>query len=375
MKNTWMIGLLTLGLTGVACTGEQADRGLTRLGGADEATPTTPVDPTGPDELAQMVLDQREVDYGEALRLASLKLVGAPPSLMRIKDLDAASDKGQRYAQHLADFVDSPQFVRQMVHFWRNTFRQGGTEELDAAPAFAARILVEERPYTELFTATDNNCPRYDPDEARFIDGDCDNGVDAHAGVLTNPGTMAHFYGTMAFRRARWVQEMFACQKFPAEFSDTPQPMGAGQYTAPWNLDSISNDPIEFHDSSSVICANCHATMNHLAPLFGNFDEDGIYRAETSVLTPFAPEPIPTERSHWLPAGEPTAWRSGVPTPDLPSLGAAMAADPAVKACLAARLWNFVMSKEDIVTDLAVVPAEVIAPHVQVLDESGGSLR
>ena len=207
------------------------------------------------------------------------------------------------------------------------------------------------------------------------MDGNCDNGVPEHAGVLTNPGSMAQFYGNMAFRRVRWIQEIFACKKFPAEYSDTPTEIGEAQYTAPWPFDALATEPIDFQDTSAVICANCHATMNRLAPLFANFDQDGMWQGGIAVETPTAPDPTTTELSHWLQAGEETAWRYGVPVADLPELGAAMADDPTVKGCITARLWNFTMSKEDIVAGLATVPAEVIEPYMNALNDNDGDMK
>jgi len=52
-----------------------------------------------------------------------------------------------------------------------------------------------------------------------------------------------------------------------------------------------------------------------------------------------------------------------------------MAADPEVKSCLVARLWNLTMSKEDIVSDLATVPTRVVQAYIGQLDENGGNLR
>jgi hypothetical protein len=270
---------------------------------------------------------------------------------------------------------DDARFRRRMVRYWRDVFRQGGGA-LDTAPVFAARVVVEGRPFGELFTATDNTCPSYDGESETFVDGDCDNGVETHAGVLTNPGTMAQFYSNMAFRRVRWVQEIFACQSFPAEYREKSLPMGEGdaQYTSPWAFESISNDPVDFRDTSSVICANCHTSMNHLAPLFANFDDNGMWQNSVQVETPLSPEPVPTELSHWLVDGETTSWRLGQPAADLPELGAIMAQDPAVAECLAARLYNFAMSKQDIVSDLATIPVSVLEPYVTALNDSGGDL-
>ena len=42
------------------------------------------------------------------------------------------------------------------------------TPSRDTAPTFAARLMIEGKPYTDLFTATANNCPSYDPDAHAF---------------------------------------------------------------------------------------------------------------------------------------------------------------------------------------------------------------
>ncbi|MEM6787296.1 MAG: DUF1549 domain-containing protein [Myxococcota bacterium] len=321
------------------------------------------------------ILDERVTDYYEALRLAAVKLTDAPPTLEQIRSLETADDPEAAYETLVDEFLDSPRFHRRMIRFWRDTFRLGGDATLDTGPVFAARLMDEGRPYTDLFTATENTCPSYDQGNDAFVDGDCDNGVDVHAGLLTNPGVQSHFYANMAFRRVRWVQEIFACSKFPAEYREDPEDRGNGQYTAPWDFETIAAAPIDFLDTSSVVCANCHATMNRLAPLFLNFDENGMLQAEGQVMTPTAPDPTVTTRDHLLPDGVGTAWRRGVEVSTLPELGAALADDDTVAACLSARLWNFTMSKEDIVSGLAVVPAEVVGPYVTELLNNGGDMR
>lgn len=373
-RSTLGIGTIALAFSAaVACSGGDGPGTEDLLASVPGEDPGTS-DPTKEEEPEKTILDERKVDYFEALRLASMKLIDIPPTLEQIKALESASDKRAAYEEMVDTFLDSPRFNRRMIRFWRDTFRQGGGM-LDSAPVFAAMITAESRPYTEILTATSGTCPTYDGESETFVEADCNNGVDEHAGVLTNPGVQAQFYGNMAFRRVRWVQETFACSKFPAEYADTPVPMGDGHYTAPWNFGSISNSPIDFQDTSSVICANCHASMNHLAPLFANFDADGNWQNGIQVETPIAPDPVTTQISHWLPDGETTAWRLGVPAASLPELGAAMAQDPEVMYCMTARLWNFTMSKEDIVSELAIVPAEVIEVYANRLATNGGDLR
>jgi hypothetical protein len=194
---------------------------------------------------------------------------------------------------------------------------------------------------------------------------------------LTDPGAMALWTGAMAFRRARWVQETFACRKFPAEITETPQTIGGGQYTAPWSFYSVpdrTTGRVDFRDTSSVVCANCHASMNHLAPLFASFDDAGRWQPTIQVRTPVLGLPF-TEMRDWLIPGEQTAWRHGRPAPDLPALGRAMAEDRDTARCAVARVWNWALSKTDIVEDRAEVPEVILEPLVDDLVASGHRLR
>src|SRR5207248_4110063 len=117
-------------------------------------------------------------------------------------------------------------------------------------------------------------------------------------GVLSDPGAMAQFYSNMAFRRVRWVQESFVCTKFPAEYSGSPKTMGNGQYVSPWPFTLVTGGsdkkiaPVDFQDTSSVVCANCHTTMNHMAPLFAQFDDLGAFQTTIQVHTPVPMAPI-----------------------------------------------------------------------------------
>jgi len=301
------------------------------------------------DAGAPSVLDQRVLDYNEALRTASFKLVGNAPTLQQILDLSSASDKATAYAAMIDALLADARFAARMVAFWQNTMRQGGAASgmqpsRDTAPTFAARIVFEGRPYTDLFTAAQHTCPTFDG--KAFADGECKNGP-ITAGILTDPGIHFQYYGNMAFRRHRFIQEVFVCRAQPAELSAKPVPMGAGQYTSPWPFESIAGTDnggtIDFHDTSSAICANCHSTSNHRAPLLANFDQNGQYQTSIQVHVPTSGLPL-AKMSDWLPSGEPTAWRFGVPAADIGALGAAMAADPEVTSCAVRRMWNYAMS-------------------------------
>jgi hypothetical protein len=338
-------------------------------------------EPEAEPEPEKTVLDERVVNYSEALRTASLKLVRNLPTLAQIKAVERATDQRAAYEAEIDKMLDDPRFAQRMIKWWKDTMRQGGgavdnKPSRDAAPIFAARVTVEGKPYTDLFTATTNTCPGYDADAMAFTDGNCDNNVATHAGVLTNPGVMMQFYGNLAFRRVRWVQEIFVCTKFPAEYGEKATKLDNGaDYMSPWEFGSVATAPVNFQDTQSVVCASCHSTINHIAPLFANFDANGMWTNQIQVMTPTVPDPVKTELSHWLRAGETTAWRFGQPVSDLPELGQAMAVDPDVAACAVARMYNFAMSKEDIVSDLATLPPEVLAPWIDEFAANGMSLR
>lgn len=382
MRNIFSL-LMPLCLLGAAaCGNEPASTGLTSSDGDGDGSgagngsgngsgandPGEGGDGPGTDPA----LLAREVDYNEALRTASIKLMRRVPSLDQIRKVQNAADPKAAYEEELDAMLGSPEFASRMVKFWRDTMRMGG-DDLDTAPVLAAKLMAEGGSLSDLFTLTSGNCPTFDG--TTFAAGDCDNNVPQHAGVLTNPAVMRQFYGNMAFRRTRWVQEIFLCSKFPAEAAATPVQKDGKDYTSPWAFESVATAPIDFQDTQSVVCANCHTTMNHIAPLFANFDENGMWTNGIAVQTPIAPDPVTTELSHWLAPGETTAWRFGQEVADLPALGQVLSEEPAVSECLTARMWNFAMSKEDIVADLATVPYGVIDPFVTELSSNGGDMK
>lgn len=357
---------LALGLASAAC------------GGAT-STPDDTGDDVPADEWDRR-LGERVVDYNAALRTAALRLTGDLPTLAEIKAVADAGDAAAQkvvYESLLRSYLEGPRFAGQMLRFWRDTMKLGGSATMDTAPRFAAQLTVENRSYAELLTATTGTCPTYDAAAGTFAAADCANGVPTAAGVLSNPAVMAQFTSNMAFRRVRWVQETFACTAFPAELTGA-QPEGAPAFLSPWPMESIAGTAnggtVDFHDQSAVICANCHTTMNHLAPLFANFDDNGQLQGTIQVKTPLPGNPLAL-RSDWLPGAEPTAWRFGAPAADLPALGAAMAADPAIAECAVARLWNWALGKGDIVDTLATVPSEVIAAQVTAFTANGMKLK
>ncbi|AKT43017.1 DUF1549 domain-containing protein [Chondromyces crocatus] len=370
MRTTPILLALATAVVAAACSGT-----------SDELDPPDPGNPSGPGAVDSpdlsptpteteaepedfTVLGERQFEYSEALRTATLKLLRRLPTLEEIKTVQSGGKTA--YENRLDEMMEEPRFAARMVKWWQDVMRQGGggNDDRNTAPMFAAQLIVQERDFTELLTASADNCVRYDAGANTFDATTCNSGAPGEAGVLTNPGVMRQYYGPMAFRRVRWVQEIFACNAFPAE-QGKAEPRGNGTYYAAWPWESISNTPVDFLNADAAICANCHQTINHLAPLFANFGENGMWNNNIAVKTNIDGELVDSQRSHWLPDTEKTAWRFGVEAADLPALGQAMAKDPAVHSCIVARSWNFVMSKEDIVSDGANVHADVIKPFLQ----------
>lgn len=337
-------------------------------------------------------LDERVVDYGEALRTASLTLVGTLPTLQQVYDLrdTPEADRPDKYAEMVDAMLLDPRFKVRMIEYWQNVFKmygpgiEAGHPSRDTAPVFAARIVVEDRPWTDLVAATSDTCPSYDEATGTFVGGECDNGV-TPAGILTDPGVQSLYFGNMAFRRNRFFQELFLCRDGNApggaEPVSNPSPVGPcgeappANYTSPWPMDSISGEcnggRVDFHEwNTTTVCASCHATWNHRAPLFAHFDANGMYHDDYQTPVPVEGAPLAV-RTDWLPDGEPTAWKFGMEAANLTELGQQMMADPDVPACAVKRIWNYAMSRGDIVENETPVPNAVIAVHAETFKANG----
>jgi hypothetical protein len=362
--------------TGSSGTGGQQTGGGEIPQGTDPNNPGgggTGTDPNAPAPVLkdpnQVNLDARVINYGEAARTAAVKLVGELPTLDEIKGVtDAAS-----YAALIDKYLADPRLARQMFSFFQDQMKVGGAgnpmatppiPSRDTAPAYAAQLAVNDLDFRQVFTATTGTCPTLDPATGAFTAADCPvaNGLTT-VGVITDPGVQMSMFGNLAFRRVRWVQETFLCTKFPAEFSPTGGvPKGNGTYVSPWPFDSITGGAtakVDFQDTAAVICANCHTTMNHIAPLFANFNAQGVFQATIQVRLPTQGTPLAT-MADWLPAAEVTSYRYQKPVASLTEFGTALSADPITAECEVARLWNWAMNKGEIVNDAATVPRGTI---------------
>src|SRR5690242_9209282 len=106
------------------------------------------------------LLAMRVIDYSAALKAAALRLIGDAPSLAEVRQVGDAPDEGKRavYQALLRDYLARPAFARQMLAFWRDAFKVGGAPELDTAPAFAAKLTVENGSFLDLLTAASGTC-------------------------------------------------------------------------------------------------------------------------------------------------------------------------------------------------------------------------
>lgn len=368
------MGAVLLGAAVAACGGGGGG------GGDDEpGTPDAGID-ANIDEWDQR-LEEREYNYSAALRIAALRLTGELPTLAQINQVANAGDATAQKAAYeglVQQFLAAPEFARQMYLWWQDTLKLGADPEYASAAAFAAKLSVDNASYMQLFTATTGQCGSYDMGSGTFTPADCTNGA-VQAGLLTHPGMLRQFFGNLAFRRVRWVQETFACTKFPAEISATPEPLPTGLlYTGLFPFadmpDGTTNGRINFADASAVVCANCHSTMNHIAPLFAFHDEDGQLQGSPAVPTPLEGSPV-TELTDYLVGAQDYAWRLGLAAPDLPALGQVLATDPYVAECAVARAWNWAMGKTDIVDTLQTVPTTTIQQQIDDFTADGFKIK
>jgi len=351
---------------------------------------------SGGSQKEETELDKREVDYSEALRTASILIVGDSPTLSEIYELGDLPSGQQRdkYEELIDKKLSDPRFADTLVEFFKYTFKMGGAATVsgeptrDTAPTFAARTVYEEKDWRNILTQETNTCPTYNPLTKMFSDGNCMNlpGGMNHSGILTDPGAQSLYYGNLSFRRNRFYHETFLCrsgnEQAGGEPTDQPPTMSPCSgvnpipgYQNKWPVNEIAGScnggRVDFHAyNASNVCANCHATWNHRSPLFSQFDSKGILQpltsnGEYSVFVPVEGSPR-AKMSDWLcidPSKCPnggnnvTAWKkimkvNGVDSAALAGtineLGKVMSQDDEVIECAVKRIWNYSMGKADI---------------------------
>jgi hypothetical protein len=340
-------------------------------------------------------LDQRELDYSEALRTASILLVGDAPTLSEIYELgDLPPDQQKfKYEELIDKKLTDPRLAATLVEFFKYTFKMSGPSTTmgeptrDTAPVFAAKVVYEEKDWRNILVQESNTCPTFNSINNVFIDGNCNNlpsGMN-HSGILTDPGVQSLYYGNLSFRRNRFFHETFLCRSGNEQSGGEPtdQPPSdapcSGELPIPgyqnkWPVSEIAGEcnggRVDFHAyNSSNVCANCHSTWNHRAPLFSQFDSKGIFQpltmaGEYSVLVPVNGSPR-AKLSDWLCTAPScpnngnnlTAWKKtmrvdgvevSAPAANLKELGQQMAKDDEVVECAIKRVWNYAMGRADI---------------------------
>jgi len=310
----------------------------------------------------KLALYDTQVNLSLALRSAAIKLTGDLPTGDEIKRVRSASDPLAEYTALIDSYLGRATFAVQMIDFFQDTLKTGpytgspAGVNMSAAATFAAQLVVQGDDFTKLLTATSGTCPTYNATTNTFTDAAC---VNAPVGILSDAGVQSQFYSNMGFRRVRWVQETFMCAPFPAEIGPIKTRYPNGTFASPWDFLSISgsqNFPgpgkidVDFHETSSTICANCHVSLNHQSPLMANFDATGKLQTTIQVETP-STTTRKSKRIDWLPDSEGTAWRFGVPVSDLKAYGQAIVNDPGFAPCMATRIWNWALSRGDVVAD------------------------
>ena len=352
---------------------------------------------TGPDQKQETTeLDSRELDYSEALRTASILLIGDAPTLSEIYELGdlPLNQQKVKYEELIDKKLADPRFAATLVEFFKYTFKMGGVSTVageptrDTAPTFAAKIVYEEKDWRNVLVQQTNTCPTFNPTNNTFTDGSCNNlpvGMN-HSGILTDPGVQSLYYGNLSFRRNRFFHETFLCRSGNEQAGGEPtdQPPTAAPcngvdpipgYQNKWPVNEIAGacngGRVDFHAyNASNVCSNCHSTWNHRSPLFSQFDSKGIFQqltltGEYSVFVPVNGSPR-AKLSDWLcvdpsicPNGgnNTTAWKrvmkvDGVEVPapaaTINELGQQMAKDDEVIECAVKRVWNYAMGRADI---------------------------
>jgi hypothetical protein len=415
---------------------------------------------TTPPEPVLTELDDRVIDYNEALRVASVKLSGNLPKLSDVYALADAdeADKPAVYTAMIDKLLDPAQntlLARMLIEHYREVFHifdadafdgpqagsynammGDGAASRDAAAVFAAYLVVNNLNQTLLSSSSGQagepmTCPTYNPVTNTFNPVACsnynsmlNNGVQP-SGILTDPAPHIVFFGNLAMRRQRWVHETFMCRSTSASVVPVAEPANPGEegdptcqntgvpvegFNSVWPFGSISGECtttrtkyVNFHEwNDATVCADCHATWNHRAPMLAKFTDQGMYSPNGinntgfSVFVPIEGVPaamledwMPTNESNpnntpmqqTLKAGTKFAWRFGYeldqtnPGLALAEMGDKMATDPVVHSCIMARSWNLIMTRGDIVYSNSPVPQQVFERKTNSDDVDYGGMR
>ena len=273
-----------------------------------------------------------------------------------------------------------PEFAKQMFAFWRDTFKMGETAMLDTAPAFAAQSVGQQRLVHGHVHGELGQLPDVRRDDRHVHVGRVRERR-PEGRLLTNPGVHGALLRQLRVPPLALRPGDLRLHEVPGGSRTTPQDVGgAAPYTGVWPFNSIASPTngggrINFQDTSAVICANCHSTLNHLDAAVRELRRPGRLPARRSRSR----RRSTARRSRSSPTtcrlARPRRGASASPAADLPALGQAMAADPDVAECGVARMWNWALGKTDIVDTLQEVPTDTIQAQIDAFTASGFKMK
>lgn len=102
-------------------------------------------------QVEKTELDERELDYSEALRTASILIIGDAPTVSQLYELGDTPKEQQKakYEEMIDKMLSDQRFADTLVEFYKYTFKMGGAATTpgeptrDTAPTLAAKIVYE----------------------------------------------------------------------------------------------------------------------------------------------------------------------------------------------------------------------------------------
>lgn len=259
--------------------------------------------------------------YAQALRSATVKLVGTLPS---VEDTQAVLAEGESaYNARIDNLLDqsvNTNLGPQLRGFYRSMFLMGGTVgpvNYDLVPNLAAHLVLEGKPVTELVTADYCVGNNFQPlDETVVANQELCRGepdLARRGGVISQRPFLKKFgqEDTVNMRRVSVVHQLFSCgiypdtsdptklnrtndaqSNWPMNTNDTPDDP-ADDYADP-SLGLPANDPAsplrlskkyqgKLKGDAGAECHQCHGHLNQRRGVFTVYDIEGIYDGARTI--------------------------------------------------------------------------------------------
>ena len=308
------------------------------------------------------------VDYEHALRAASIKLTGNLPSLAEIKQVRDTSDQKGEYEKLVDTYMKRPTFAAQIVDFFRDSFNNGGQRQIngqninmDLARRRTPRAGGEISRSPTWSRRAPNTCQTLDTGRGDVhVDGlpERERGRRAHrrrraGAVLLEHGLPSRALGAGDLRLPASSRPRPPARHAAADGRRrTPRRGRSSQSPAGRRRARASTSRTTRRSSAPTATA----TMNHQSRRCSrNFDDAGAPMARRPQVPVPIREPDRGARRLAAGVGEDRLVAHGSPAADIPALGAAIAADPEFARCMATRVWNWALSRPDVVDDDASI--------------------